>query len=89
MPFNDSRSDVFSNPPELRKFESLPPQVAGRLNVISLAIANLYKLEAKYNDENSSIVPVVNPIIEQIRQDSGFDVNTVRSSLENAYGEAA
>lgn len=91
MPYNDLRSDVFSNPPELRKFETLEPSILGRVNEINLATANLVKLESRYSDV-SPVVESSNPIIEQIKQsNSSSSVDVARNSLYNAYeyGEAA
>ena len=87
MPYNDVRNDVFSNPPELKKFESLPPQVAHRLHTIRFAVENIVSLEKTYFENSApSVTEAKNPIIEQIQH--SFDINTARSNLESAYTEA-
>lgn len=89
MPYNDTHNDVFSNPPELRKFESLPPQVVQRIHTINSAIKNIDNLSERYAISPVESAQMINPIIEQINKNQNFDINTVRHSLEEAYGEAA
>lgn len=90
MPYNDTHNDVFSNPPELRKFESLPPQVIQRIHTINGAVKNIGNLTDRYASSSVESSSFINPIIQQINQNNhNFDINTVRHSLDEAYGEAA
>lgn len=89
MPYNDAH-DVFLNPPELKKFESLPPQVVQRINAINSAVNNIVKLEQVYSvGFNQEPKVITNPIIEQINKSQSIDVSSARSTLEDAYGEVA
>lgn len=89
MPYNDAY-DVFLNPPELKRFESLPPQVVQRINSINSAVNNIVKLEPVYSVVvNQEPRVATNPIIEQINKSQSIDVNSARSTLEDAYGEVA
>lgn len=88
MPYNDSRSDVFSNPTELKRFESLHPQVVQRLHTIKLAVENIASLESIYLDSSEITTQNINnPLLEQIEQN--VDINSARTNLDNAYIEAA
>lgn len=89
MPYNDAH-DVFLNPPELKKFESLPPQVVQRIHAINSAVNNIVKLEQVYSvGVNQEPRVATNPIIEQINKNHSIDVSSARSTLEDAYGEVA
>lgn len=88
MPYNDSRSDVFSNPTELKRFESLHPQVVQRLHTIRSAVDNIASLESVYSDASETDTQIINnPLLEQIEQ--SVDINLARTNLDNAYIEAA
>ena len=90
MPYNDAHSDVFSNPPELKKFENLPPQVMQRVHAINSAVENITRLHLIYADNFVEPAPVSNPIIDQINKtNSNFTLNDARNAIGDAYGEEA
>ena len=87
MPYSDAQTnDIFSNPKELRPFESLPQPVAQRVASIDAAVSYITRLSAIYQE-----APVKNQEIENealgLREKS-TDLNSARKNLEDVYGVA-